>query len=80
MHKIEFETVLSGNMISIPSSFLPLNKKKAKIVIELSEDETSGNFNKESLLKAFKKAKDHKIFNDIDDSVQWQKELRNEWK
>jgi hypothetical protein len=37
------------------------------------------NYDKDKLLSAFEKARNPKIFKQIDDSVAWQKEIRDEW-
>jgi len=39
----------------------------------------NGNFDKAKLLAAFEKARDPKIFKNIEDSVAWQREIRDEW-
>jgi hypothetical protein len=37
------------------------------------------NYDKEKLLSAFKDARNPEIFKNIEDSVLWQKEIRDEW-
>ena len=39
----------------------------------------SGNYDKIQLIKAINLAKESGVFEDIEDSVIWQQELRNEW-
>ena len=55
-------------------NFLEFLKSKSKNV-KIS----NGNYDKNKLIKAIYSAKDSNVFNDIDDSVKWQVELRNEW-
>ena len=51
--------------------FLKSKRKKSKNI--------ENNFNKIKLLNAFEKARNPEIFKNIEDSVLWQKELRDEW-
>ncbi len=42
-------------------------------------DPNTGNYDRTKLLAAFKKARDKGIFDNINDSVSWQREIRDEW-
>jgi hypothetical protein len=79
MQAIEFETYISNNFIQIPLSYKQLNNIKAKVSIQFENEIQEGNYDKQNLLTAFKKAKIFGTFKEINDSVLWQKEIRNEW-
>jgi hypothetical protein len=79
MQAIEFETYIHQNSIHIPLQFQHLENRKAKVILLYSEPEKTGNYNKQSLLRAFSKAQQKGVFKNITDSVTWQKQLRDEW-
>ena len=79
MQAIEFETMIANNNIKIPLKFKNLNNIKAKVSLQIEENNREGNYDKESLIKAFEKAGEMDIFNHIDNSVLWQQDRRNEW-
>ena len=54
--------------------FLEFLKYKSK-----QNNTTKGNYDKQKLLSAFEQARSNKIFKNIEDSVSWQKEIRDEW-
>lgn len=57
-----------------------LKKPQRALVTILDEDpKVSSETKKENLLKAFKKAQKANLFAEIENPVEWQKELRNEW-
>ena len=41
--------------------------------------EEKGNYDKQKLLSAFQEAQNLNIFSDIDNPVEWQKQIRDEW-
>lgn len=79
MQTIEFETYISDNCINIPLNYYQLNNHRAKIVVQFSDLSEKGNFNKAALVSAFEKAKLKNIFKNIENSVLWQQEIRDEW-
>jgi hypothetical protein len=79
MQAIEFETMIANNYIKIPLKFKNLNNKKAKVSLHIEENNREGNYDKESLIEAFEKAGETNIFKNIDNSVLWQQDRRNEW-
>ena len=79
MQAIEFETYISNNFIQIPLSYKQFNNIKAKVFVQIEDKIQEGNFDKIALLNAIEKAKSIGVFKEIDDSVSWQKEIRNEW-
>ncbi|MCC7308135.1 MAG: hypothetical protein IT173_11255 [Acidobacteria bacterium] len=61
-----------------------LSKSRRALVTILDEEpidapELSSNQKKDKLIAAFKKAQELNIFREIDDPVEWQRKLRDEW-
>ncbi len=79
MKAIEFETLIKQNSINIPSQFKNLDDVKAKVILLYSESEKKSNYDKKLLLLAFAKAQKKGLFEEISDSVAWQKQVRDEW-
>ncbi|MEI6091025.1 MAG: hypothetical protein WCR42_11270 [bacterium] len=79
MQTVEFETFISQNCINIPLNFSQLNNRKAKVFLQFPDLIENGNFNKITLINAFEKAKKGKVFENIESSILWQQEIRNEW-
>lgn len=78
MQAIEFQTYISNGTIKIPKDYSRYNNKKAKIIMFVSDDDT-GNYNKQKLVSAFEEARELNIFSEIENTVEWQKQVRNEW-
>jgi hypothetical protein len=79
MQAIEFETYINHRAIQIPMQFQIIDNAKVKVILLYSEPEKQGNYNKKLLSFAFAKAQEKGIFKNINDSVTWQKQLRDEW-
>ena len=57
-----------------------LKKRQRALVTILDEEpKVSDESKKENLLKAFKKAQKANLFAEIENPVEWQKKLRDEW-
>jgi hypothetical protein len=57
-----------------------LKKRQRALVTILDEEpKVSDESKKEKLLAAFKKAQKAKLFQDIENPVEWQRKLRDEW-
>ena len=54
-------------------------RRRALLTILDEEPQVAEDSKKEKLFKAFKKAQEAELFKDIEDPVEWQKKLRNEW-
>jgi len=65
-------------VIHLPKEFKDYEDAFAhvRITLEISEDKKA---KKERLFAAFKKAQKAGLFAEIEDPVEWQRELRNEW-
>lgn len=79
MKAIEFETTIRHGLIHVPSHYKNMENTQAKVIVLVNESSESGNYDKILLLKMFRKANKVGLFNEIVDSVSWQKELRNDW-
>jgi hypothetical protein len=79
MKAIEFETCIKKRSISIPEQFQNLDNIRARVILLFSESEKQGNYDKNLLFLAFDKAQQKGIFKNIDNSVAWQKQVRDEW-
>jgi hypothetical protein len=79
MQAIEFETYINHKAIQIPLQFQYIDNVKVKVILLYSEPEKKGNYNKQSLLVSFAKAQQKGVFENINNSITWQKDLRDEW-
>jgi hypothetical protein len=79
MKVIEFETIIRRGLIHVPSFYKSLKNIQAKVIVMIDETNETKNYNKALLLKVFNKANKTGLFNEITDSVSWQKQQRNDW-
>lgn len=79
MQAIEFETIVNHRAIQIPMQYQLTDNARVKVILLYGEPETKGNYNKQLLLLAFTNARQKGVFRKINDSVTWQKQLRDEW-
>ncbi len=79
MRAIEFESYIRNKSIQIPYGYSFPENKKLRIIVLYPETESTGNYNKTKFLAAVERARSKGVFKNIDDSVKWQKEQRDEW-
>lgn len=79
MRVIEFETTIRRGLIHVPSNYKNMKNTQAKVIVMVSEGADAGNYDKASLSKLLSKANKSGLFNEIVDSVSWQKQQRNDW-
>ncbi len=77
MQAIEFQSYIADGVIKIPFDYSKFNHKKVKVIMLLQED--VGNYDKQALLDAFKDAQKLNVFSGIENPVEWQKKMRDEW-
>ncbi|MEN8122782.1 MAG: hypothetical protein ABFS35_20745 [Bacteroidota bacterium] len=77
MQAIEFNSFISEGVIKIPFDDKRYNNRKVKVIMLFTEE--NGNYDKQDLLFAFENAQKLNIFSKIENSVEWQKQLRDEW-
>lgn len=77
MKTIEFETDLSGGngLIKLPDEYKQLS---GHVKVILLTEEVIAN-QKGKLLMLIQKAKSMQLFKNINDPVEWQKNIRDEW-
>ena len=74
------EAIVDANgMVKLPSNVrLPKNRRALLTVLD-EEPTSTASSKKEKLLDAFKEAQIANIFRNIEDPVEWQRKLRDEW-
>ena len=78
MQTIEAIVDTAGNVRLITDVRLPKNRRALLTILD-EEPKESPEVKKERLFAAFKKLAEKDIFPDIDDPVEWQRKLRDEW-
>lgn len=78
MNSLEFTTKIEHGVIRLPKEFEEYENEIAHVTVTIETPEETKE-KKARLFKAFKKAQEANLFQDIEDPVQWQKELRDEW-
>jgi len=78
MNSLEFTAKIEHGVIHLPKEFEDYENAIAHVSITLETPEEKKT-KKENLSKAFKKAQKAKLFAEIENPVEWQRELRNEW-
>jgi hypothetical protein len=79
MKAIEFVTKIKHRAIQIPNKFKYPENVKAKVIILIPDPDDQGNYNKQNLMIAFTDAAKKGVFQNISDSVAWQKQMRDDW-
>jgi hypothetical protein len=81
MQAIEFETQVNNGMIKIPEKYREFAYGKLKIImLKQSKDSKHPDKNKISDIKGIlKEIREKNIFQKIDNPVDWQRTIRNEW-
>ncbi|MFA9214587.1 MAG: hypothetical protein ACEQSR_12185 [Candidatus Methylacidiphilales bacterium] len=79
MNALEFSTVIEHGQITLPDEYKSLENTLVRIII-LSEKEFLKTNPKEKLKNAFKDLKNIKSFDKIENAIDWQKKVRDEWK
>jgi hypothetical protein len=77
MQTVEAIIDTMGNVKVLSDIRLP-NDRKALITI-LDEEPTNDAYKKDKLFDAFEKLAEQDIFREIEDPVEWQRKLRDEW-
>ena len=76
MKVLEFQTYVKNGIIKILDNYPLYNNRKVKVIMLLQEEVSS---DKDELLDAFHEIQKLDVFSEIKDTVEWQKQLRNEW-
>jgi hypothetical protein len=78
MDSLEFTTKIEHGVIHLPKEFEEYENAVAHVTVTLETPEET-KAKKERLFAAFEKMQKANLFRDIDDPVEWQKKLRDEW-
>lgn len=76
MKALEFNSYITQNTIKLPPEYKKYNNRNVKIIVLLQE---TRNYDKQELLTVFENAQELKIFQEIKNPVEWQKQIRDEW-
>lgn len=78
MNSLEFTAKIEHGVIHLPKEFADYENVTAHVTvtIETPEDKKA---KKDRLFAAFKKAQEANLFAEIEDPVEWQRKLRDEW-
>ena len=79
MNALEFSTKIEHGTIQLPKRYEEEYENAFARVIVLVEKPDDFLNKKNKLRLAFQKMKDVKMFEKIENPVEWQKQLRNEW-
>ena len=77
MQTVEAIVDANGTLRIVGDVRLPKNRRA--LVTVLDEQPPDAAVKKERLIAAFKKAEGAGLFKDIEDPVEWQRKLRDEW-
>lgn len=78
MHSVEFTTKIEHGVIHLPKEFADYENSVAHVVITLdAPDENKAK--KDKLFVVLEKMKEANMFQDIENPVEWQRKLRDEW-
>ena len=78
MDSLEFTTKIERGVIHLPKEFEEYENASAHVSITLETPEDK-KAKKERLFAAFKKLAETNAFADIENPVEWQRKLRDEW-
>ncbi len=78
MQTVEAIVDKNGKVKLLSDVRLPKNRRALLTILD-EEPKESTESQKEKLITAFKKAQKANLFKDIEDPVEWQRKLRDEW-
>ncbi len=78
MNALEFSTKVEHGQITLPEEYKSLDNTLVRIII-LSEGVIIKNNSKEQLKSIFNDLKNITSFNNIENVIEWQKSVRDEW-
>ena len=77
MKTLEFKARVRNGTIKIPDS--DQKKINEEVNVVLSWNDSEKNYDPQKIQSILNKLKKEKIFDKIDNPVEWQRNLRNEW-
>ncbi|NJM52203.1 MAG: hypothetical protein HC846_01705 [Blastocatellia bacterium] len=79
MNSVEFTTKIEHGVIRLPKEFEDYDNAVAHVTVTLETTETSQKEKLAALFAAFKKAQKVGLFAEIENPVERQRKLRDEW-
>ncbi len=78
MSSVEFTTKIERGVIHLPKEFEEYENAVAHVIVtlEIPEDKKA---KKDRLFAAFKKAQKVGLFSEIENPIEWQRKMRDEW-
>ncbi len=78
MKTLEFTTKIKNGIIKIPERYSNLKDIDVNVILQMEDDKRNSN-QTINIISALQEIRKKKIFNKIDDPLNWQREIRNEW-
>jgi len=78
MKTLEFSTKIKNGIIKIPERYSNLKDIDVNVILQMEDDKRNSN-QTINIISALQEIRKKKIFNKIDDPLNWQREIRNEW-
>jgi len=78
MNRLEFTAKIEHGIIRLPKELEDCENAVAHVTVTLKTDEDK-KAKKDKLFAAFKKAQEANLFAEIENPVEWQRKLRDEW-
>lgn len=78
MQTVEAIIDKAGKVRLLSEVELPASRRALLTILD-EEPKITNSSNREELLRAVKRAQKANVFKEIDDPVEWQKKLRDEW-
>lgn len=79
LNYIEFDTTIENNNIVIPNYLKNLDNKKVKIRMQIVDNESKQKKSNKKILEQLSEIIKLNVFSGIEDSLEWQRKIRDEW-
>jgi hypothetical protein len=79
MRAYEINAKLKDGKVKIPDGILPKESGDVKLIVMINDEQSKKNYDPEKMKKVLDKMKKVKMFKNIEDPVEWQRKLRDEW-
>ena len=78
MKSVEFKAKIENGTIRLPKDLREFDNCEAHVVVNVESSDDIAE-KKERLFAAFKELQEADVFRNIEDPVEWQRKLRQEW-
>lgn len=79
LNYIEFDTTIENNNIVIPNYLKNLDNKKVKIRMQIVDNESKQKKSNQKILEQLSEIIKLNVFSGIEDPLEWQRKIRDEW-